>query len=118
MIRFIVQGREIVVIANDITHNIGTFGPREDVLFLRASELARRLRVPRIYLSANSGARIGLSREILSLFKIAWEDPNDPERGFKYLYLTSEDYKQIANCSKEPIVQAELIRVRARVRDF
>ena len=27
------QGREIIVISNDITHQIGSFGPKEDLLF-------------------------------------------------------------------------------------
>ena len=36
------EGRYIVVIANDITCNIGSFGPEEDVLYQRASQLARR----------------------------------------------------------------------------
>ena len=52
-------GRDIIVIANDITIEIGSFGPREDLLFKEASVLARKLGIPRIYLAANSGARIG-----------------------------------------------------------
>lgn len=31
-----------------------------------------------------------------SLFKIAWEDPNEPDRGFRYLYLTPEDYAKLS----------------------
>lgn len=27
------DGRDIIVISNDITHKIGSFGPQEDVLF-------------------------------------------------------------------------------------
>ena len=27
------DGREIIVISNDITHQIGSFGPQEDLLF-------------------------------------------------------------------------------------
>lgn len=27
------NGRDIIVIANDITHKIGSFGPQEDLLF-------------------------------------------------------------------------------------
>ena len=53
------EGREIVVIANDIAHQIGTFGPMEDLMFKRASEYARAKKIPRIYIAANSGARIG-----------------------------------------------------------
>lgn len=54
------DGREIVVIANDITFKIGSFGPDEDLLFLKASEFARENGLPRIYIAANSGARIGM----------------------------------------------------------
>jgi acetyl-CoA carboxylase/biotin carboxylase 1 len=34
---------------------------------------------------------------VKSLFKVAWEDSDDPEKGFKYIYLTTEDYSKIAN---------------------
>ena len=68
------DGREVIVIGNDITFMIGSFGPRDDILFQKASELARKLGLPRLYLSANSGARLGLAEEIKHLFRIAWED--------------------------------------------
>lgn len=71
-------GREIIVISNDITHKIGSFGPQEDVLFQRASEMARESGIPRIYIAANSGARIGLAEEIRHMFHVAWQDPADP----------------------------------------
>lgn len=71
-------GREIIVISNDITHKIGSFGPQEDILFLRASEMARESGIPRIYIAANSGARIGLAEEIRHMFHVAWQDPADP----------------------------------------
>lgn len=72
------EGRDIIVICNDITYMIGSFGPQEDQLFLRASELARAEGIPRIYISANSGARIGLAEEIRHMFQVAWVDPSDP----------------------------------------
>lgn len=91
------EGRDIIVICNDITHMIGSFGPQEDQLFLRASELARTEGIPRIYISANSGARIGLAEEIRHMFQVAWIDPEDPYKGFKYLYLTPQDYTRISS---------------------
>ena len=91
------DGRDIIVIANDLTCFIGSFGPQEDMVFQKASEIARELKIPRIYVSCNSGARIGLAEEVKSLFRIAWEDPDEPEKGFKYLYLTTEDYSKLAN---------------------
>uniref|UniRef100_A0A3P8N7A8 acetyl-CoA carboxylase n=1 Tax=Astatotilapia calliptera TaxID=8154 RepID=A0A3P8N7A8_ASTCA len=90
------EGRDIIVICNDITHMIGSFGPQEDELFVRASELARTEGIPRIYLAANSGARIGLAEEVKHMFHVAWIDPADPYKGFKYLYLTPQDYTRIS----------------------
>ncbi|XP_054857972.1 acetyl-CoA carboxylase 1 isoform X1 [Eublepharis macularius] len=90
------EGRDIVVISNDITYRIGSFGPQEDLLYLRASELARLQGIPRIYVAANSGARIGLAEEIRHMFHVSWEDPGDPYKGFKYLYLTPQDYKKVS----------------------
>uniref|UniRef100_A0A4W6GBA3 acetyl-CoA carboxylase n=1 Tax=Lates calcarifer TaxID=8187 RepID=A0A4W6GBA3_LATCA len=91
------EGRDIIVICNDITHMIGSFGPQEDELYLRASELARAEGIPRVYIAANSGARIGLAEEIKHMFQVAWIDPADPYKGFKYLYLTPQDYTRISS---------------------
>lgn len=33
------EGRQVIVIANDLTHAIGSFGPDEDLLFLKASQV-------------------------------------------------------------------------------
>ncbi|KAM9195095.1 acetyl-CoA carboxylase 2 isoform 4-T4 [Dugong dugon] len=90
------EGRDVIVIGNDITFRIGSFGPGEDLLYLRASEMARAEGIPKIYLAANSGARIGLAEEIKHMFQVAWVDPKDPHKGFKYLYLTPQDYTKIS----------------------
>lgn len=74
------EGRDVIVIGNDITFRIGSFGPREDLLYLRASALARAEGIPKIYLAANSGARIGLAEEIKHMFQVAWVDPEDPHK--------------------------------------
>ena len=84
------RGRRFIIVANDITMNIGSFGPQEDQYFFKCTELARKLGIPRIYLSANSGARIGMAEELIPHFSAAWNDPAKPEAGFKYLYLTKE----------------------------
>lgn len=42
------EGREIIVIANDLTYLIGSFGIQEDIVFDKASQLARELKVPRV----------------------------------------------------------------------
>jgi acetyl-CoA carboxylase / biotin carboxylase 1 len=84
------RGRRFVIIANDITYQIGSFGPIEDSFFNKCTEYARRLGIPRIYLSANSGARIGMAEELIPHFSVAWNDEANPSSGFKYLYLTPE----------------------------
>ncbi|XP_005869738.1 PREDICTED: acetyl-CoA carboxylase 2 isoform X2 [Myotis brandtii] len=91
------EGRDVILISNDITFRIGSFGVGEDLLYLRASELARAEGIPQIYLAANSGARIGLAEEIKHVFKVAWVDPEDPHKGFKYLYLTPQEYTRISS---------------------
>ena len=58
------SGRNVIIIANDITFKSGSFGPEEDLMILAASRLARQEGIPRIYLAANSGARIGLANEV------------------------------------------------------
>jgi len=88
-------GRDIIVLANDITIDIGSFAVGEDQLFFKASELARKEKIPRVYISVNSGARIGLADEVKSKFKIAWKNDADPSKGFNYLYLSPEDYSKL-----------------------
>ncbi|XP_073965390.1 acetyl-CoA carboxylase isoform X2 [Choristoneura fumiferana] len=89
------KGRDIIVIANDLTYYMGSFGPQEDWVYYRASQYARELKIPRIYLSVNSGARIGVAEEVKAAFNVAWIDAERPERGFKYLYLTPEGYSKL-----------------------
>ncbi|KXN69580.1 carboxyl transferase, partial [Conidiobolus coronatus NRRL 28638] len=109
------EGRSIVVIANDITTKIGSFGPQEDLLFFKASQYARSQGIPRIYMSANSGARIGLAEEAKKNFKIQWNDPTDVTKGFEYFYLTPQDYDQL-NASDKKSVNAHKIEVDGEER--
>lgn len=88
-------GRRVLVLANDITFKIGSFGPEEDYFFYKCTQLARQLGIPRIYLSANSGARLGIADELVDLFKVGWQAQETPEKGFSYLYLTPNDYAAI-----------------------
>lgn len=99
------EGRDIIVIGNDLTHSLGVFGPKEDLVFQRASEKARAMRVPRIYLSANSGARIGLAEEVKGQFHIQWVDDTNPDKGFDYVYLLPEEYKKLENSVKCELIE-------------
>lgn len=89
------EGREVVLIANDVTIQSGSFGVLEDEFFQLASVYARERGLPRVYLSSNSGARIGLVDDLKPKFKIAWNDESNPALGFKHLYLTDEDYSAL-----------------------
>ncbi|ORX68799.1 hypothetical protein DL89DRAFT_323652 [Linderina pennispora] len=117
------QGRRVVVIANDITFKIGSFGVEEDEFFYRATQYARTHGLPRVYLSANSGARIGLAEEVRELFRPAWRDAQDPAQGFEYLYLTEEDRDKLESMEAgkvrsvitEPVTTADG-EVRHRLR--
>ncbi|KAI9623844.1 hypothetical protein H4Q26_017120 [Puccinia striiformis f. sp. tritici PST-130] len=98
----------MIVIANDITFKIGSFGPAEDDFFYRVTELARKLGVPRIYLSANSGARLGIADEVTDLFCAAWNEPENPSKGFKFLYLTQDSVKRLKDKGEENVVTEEV----------
>lgn len=82
----------MVLIANDITYKAGSFGTREDVVFKMASEYARENRIPRLFIAANSGARIGLAERVRMTFKVAFKNPEKPDSGFDFLYVNKEDY--------------------------
>ena len=103
------RGRSFVIVANDITYKIGSFGPQEDSFFNSVTELARKEGIPRIYLSANSGARIGIAEELLPLFSVSWKEEGDPTKGFEYLYLTPEAYESLVKAGKKDSVITERI---------
>mmetsp|Transcript_4903 Transcript_4903/g.18418 ORF Transcript_4903/g.18418 Transcript_4903/m.18418 type:complete len:2238 (-) Transcript_4903:55-6768(-) len=115
------EGREIIVIANDITFMSGSFGPDEDEVFNLASIISRQLKIPRIYITANSGARIGIANEIKGCFKIAWNQPENPQKGYKYLYLNEEDYVKYKKSVKVEAIPADECprgEVRYRIVDI
>lgn len=76
-------GRRFVIIGNDITHQMGSFGPQEDKLFHLVTELCIREKLPRLYVSANSGARIGIAQEVRPVFQVRWNDETDPTKGYR-----------------------------------
>ena len=102
------RGRRFIIIANDITFKIGSFGPQEDKFFHKCSERARKLGIPRVYLSANSGARIGMAEELIPHFSVAWKDPKKPESGFDYLYLTPEKKARFEDGALKAVITKEI----------
>lgn len=103
------RGRQFVIVANDITFKIGSFGPQEDAFFNKVTEYARKRGIPRIYLSANSGARIGVAEELIPLFNVSWNDPENPAKGFQYLYLSSEGMAELKKQAKDASVVTERV---------
>ncbi|PVU98937.1 hypothetical protein BB559_001149 [Furculomyces boomerangus] len=113
------SGRRIVVIANDITYQAGSFGVDEDLFFYRVTQYARKHGIPRVYLSANSGARVGLASEVIKLFKSSFIDPNYPERGFEYLYLTEEGKQALDKLSEgksQSVVTEQIVGPDGEIR--
>ena len=106
------EGREIVIVGNDCTFMSGSFGVKEDDVYDAISKYARKLGLPRVYIASNSGARIGLVDELKPYFKVAWTDESNPGLGYKYLYLTPEDYKSFP----EGTVKAEEIKEGGETR--
>lgn len=76
-------------------------------MFKLASKYAREKRIPRFFIAANSGARIGLADGVKSRFKVAFKDSSKAENGFDFLYVTREDYVQLGE--KENVLRAELV---------
>jgi acetyl-CoA carboxylase / biotin carboxylase 1 len=77
------------------------------VVFKLASEYAREKRIPRLFIAANSGARIGLADRVKQKFRVAFKDPSKPENGFNFLYVSKDDYTELVKSEKELI--AELV---------
>merc|ERR1719387_1427167 len=66
------EGREVVIVANDVTYQSGSFGVQEDDFFAKVTRFAAARGVPRVYLSSNSGARIGLVEALKPLVGVKW----------------------------------------------
>ncbi|XP_062200626.1 acetyl-CoA carboxylase 1-like [Phragmites australis] len=98
------SGREIIVVANDVTFKVGSFGPREDAFFDAVTNLACDRKLPLIYLAATAGARLGVAEEIKACFHVGWFDDENPERGFHYIYLNEQDY----SCLSSSVIAHEL----------
>lgn len=112
------RGRQIIIVANDITFKIGSFGPQEDYFFNKVTELARKLGIPRIYLSANSGARIGVAEELIPLYQVAWNEEGNPDKGFQYLYLTDEGIEKLNKNGQSKSVVTEKVVENGETRNI
>lgn len=49
--------------------------------------------MPRVYLAANSGARIGFANDVKKKLNIVWNDPQKPEDGYKFLSVDADSEK-------------------------
>jgi acetyl-CoA carboxylase/biotin carboxylase 1 len=65
-----------------------------------ASEYAREKRIPRLFIAANSGARIGLADRVKKMYKVAFKDAEKPENGFNFLFVTKDDYSKLRSSSE------------------
>lgn len=105
------KNMEFVLIGNDVTHQVGSFAQPEHRLFEMASKLARekqvnplessdwyydslQLQIPRINISCNSGARIGLARDVLDVLKVKLKSNG---HDFDYLYVDATEKERIGS---------------------
>ncbi|CAB3405762.1 unnamed protein product [Caenorhabditis bovis] len=91
IVRLLIPGRidplEFILIANDISYCAGSFSVSEHAIFEAASQYARKHKIPRVNISSNSGARIGIDSQVLKKMKVKTTRNND----FEYNYLEDEE---------------------------
>ncbi|EFP03855.1 hypothetical protein CRE_28772 [Caenorhabditis remanei] len=109
--------REFVLIGNDVTYQVGSFAQPEHELFEMASKLAREKKIPRINISCNSGARIGLARDVLDILKVKLK-PNGHD--FDYLYIDSSEKERIGDqiVYEQHDEELKLIAVKGKKNEF
>jgi len=49
----------------------------------------------------------GLADEIKHLFLVSWVDSADPDKGFKYLYLTPESFMKVSESVRAELIEDE-----------
>ena len=79
--------------------------------FQKASQLACMLGIPRIYISANSGARIGLAEEVKHLINVAWEDPNEPDKVKYRNRITNANFNKTQLKNRQKIYISSVVYV-------
>ncbi|CEF66294.1 Carboxyl transferase domain and Biotin/lipoyl attachment domain and Carbamoyl-phosphate synthetase large subunit-like, ATP-binding domain and Carbamoyl-phosphate synthase, large subunit, N-terminal domain and Biotin carboxylase, C-terminal domain and Single hybrid motif domain and Rudiment single hybrid motif domain and ATP-grasp fold domain and Acetyl-coenzyme A carboxyltransferase, N-terminal domain and Acetyl-coenzyme A carboxyltransferase, C-terminal domain and Biotin carboxylation domain and Acetyl-Co len=107
-----IEPLKIIVIANDITYKMGSFSMKEHMVYAKASEYSRKFNMSRIYISANSGARIGFAEDVKKNLKIQWINDDKPEDGYTGLTLDNclEDvWSQVKYSTKNNIKYLEAV---------
>ncbi|CAD7971753.1 unnamed protein product [Amoebophrya sp. A25] len=118
------DGRFFVLVANDITHKAGSFGVPEDRMYQRAAEFARATGLPFVYISANSGARVGMVDGLENAVKPHFSKDNSATAmqaqmynampsGFEYWYLDQAGYDKF----KEAVEVKEIYEVVTKGAD-
>lgn len=111
--------RQVVFLGNDITFNAGAFGLEEDEYFYQITKYCMDQKFPRVFLSANSGAKVGIADEALPLVQPCFVD-GDTRKGIDYLYIESHDYEQNFQKIKvqaEPILDSSGKIYRYKITD-
>lgn len=74
--------------------------------------------MPRVYIAANSGARIGFASDVKKRLQVVWNDDARPEDGFQYLTVQcdgneSEDAKVLSQIESTPAASKNQHRIHA-----
>ena len=48
-----------------------------------------------------------MADEIKHLFRVAWNNNTDPDKGFKYIYLTPESFMKVSESVKAQLIEDE-----------
>ncbi|CAI4232601.1 unnamed protein product [Auanema sp. JU1783] len=109
------RGYKVVAIANDITFQSGSFAIPEDEVYSLASQYSRKHKLPRLNVSCNSGARIGLAEDISKTFRVKFKDPANPSEGFDYLYVEDSDEHPLKDQIVHEKMPNGLLRIKSVV---
>ncbi|KAI5180117.1 acetyl-CoA carboxylase / biotin carboxylase 1 [Nematocida sp. AWRm80] len=84
--KYITNRVVFLLIGNDITQNNGSFSVNEDEFFTECTEIAKKEKIPFVYISSNSGAKIQVFQILKPIIQYSQKE--------NMIYLTEQEYKQ------------------------
>jgi len=91
---------DFILVGNDITQNSGAFSIEEDVFFSRAADLALAENTAFVYVSSNSGAKIGVMEALKPL--ICYDEEKN------VVYISEKNYGSFSKKDQIKTAQSEI----------
>ncbi|KAH9385165.1 acetyl-CoA carboxylase / biotin carboxylase 1 [Nematocida major] len=98
--RFTAGALDFIFLGNDITVNNGAFSIDEDNYFSRCADISLKEKIPFVYMSSNSGAKIEVLEAIKPLIRY---DNSD-----SIIYIEPEDYAALTIKEQIEVVEREI----------